>query len=220
MNTAARLPRTAIALLALAGALVATLWVSTARSEAARATCPGSFTVLHNDVIGKLQLPKGKYKITLIDDQQRITCQRALQRFTEFLQDYDGKLPSPWVYKVIGVGDGKFFHRTNTQLGFRVQQGTSPGPSPAPGKYKRCKPEYNFRVLNNDRIGALILPKGIYYIYRSTNPALGCQYSVDLFRKFLNYPSGALPAPWKLNAAKATFTNTQKGYGFRVKQAS
>ena len=217
MNTAARLPRTLIALIALAGALVATLWVSTARSEAARATCPGSFTVEHNDVIGKLQLPAGKYKITLIDDQ-KITCPRATARFQQFLYDYDGRLPSPWVYKVIGVGDGKFFHKTDRQIGFRVQQGSSPGPTPTPGKYQRCPG--TFRVLNNDRIGALVLPKGNYFIYRSTNPALGCKYASDLFRKFLNYPSGILPAPWKLNAAKATFTNTQKGYGFRVKQAS
>jgi len=217
MSIATAKPRLTIALLALAGALVGSLWVSTAQSEAARVTCPGTFSVLHNDVIGKLQLPKGKYTITVVDDQ-KISCQRASARFTQFLQDYNGVLPSPWVYKAVAVGDGKFFHRTNKQIGFRVQKSSpTPGPGPTPGKFQRCPG--TFRVLNNDRIGSLILPKGPYYVYSSTNPALSCKNAEAKFKLFLNYPSGALPAPWKQKGAQ--FTNPQKGgLGFRVKQAS
>jgi hypothetical protein len=221
--TAARLPRTLIALLALAGALAGTLWASTARSEAARVSCP-TFQVLHNDRIGNLVLPKGKYKMTVIDGS-RLSCASASSQFRNFLWDYDGKLPRPWTYKAIAKGDGKFFQRTNKQVGFRVKRGTAPapdpgptpGPTPKPGKYQRCPG--TFRVLNNDRIGQLILPRGPYYIYSTVNPALSCPKASARFTKFLNYTTGALPKPWKLNAAKASFTNTRKGLGFRVKQA-
>lgn len=57
--------------------------------------CPNLFTVLHNDRIGKLDLPKGKYRITLLR-KRKPSCERAASLFAQFLQRPDGKLPSPW----------------------------------------------------------------------------------------------------------------------------
>jgi hypothetical protein len=57
--------------------------------------CPNLFTVLHNDRIGKLDLPKGKYRITLLR-KLKPSCQRAATLFAQFLERPDGKLPAPW----------------------------------------------------------------------------------------------------------------------------
>ena len=218
MTPAIAKPRLTIALLALVGALVGSLWISTARSEAATVNC-GTFTVLHNDRIGNLSLPKGKYTINVINGDL-FTCPQAVSNFRNFLYDYDGVLPRPWRYTVLGVGKGRFFKSTNKQVGFAVRQQTAPTPGPTPvpsGKFQRCPG--TFQVLNNDRIGTLVLPKGPYYIYASTRPALSCANAEAKFRLFLNFPSGALPAPWVQKGAQ--FTNPQKGgLGFRVKQAS
>lgn len=217
MNSAIAKPRLVIALLALAGALVGSLWVSTARSDAATVNC-GTFTVLHNDRIGDLSLPKGKYTVNVINGDL-LSCSQATTNFRNFLWDYDGVLPRPWRYTVLGVGKGRFFQSTNKQVGFAVRRGASPaptpGPTPTPSNYVRCPG--TFQVLNNDRIGSLILPRGQYYIYSSTSPALSCANAEAKFKLFLSYPTGALPAPWRLSGA--TFTNTQKGLSFRVKQA-
>ena len=219
MSFAVRRTRISFALLAVAGALIGSLWAGTARSEAAGASC-GTFTVLHNDRIGNLSLPKGKYTVRVINSAL-LTCPQAISNFQKFLWDYDGKLPAPWRYKVLAVGQGRFFQRTNTQVAFTVKKGASPaptpGPTPGPGKFQRCPG--TFQVLNNDQIGTLILPRGQYYTYVSTDPALSCKNASAKFKLFLNYPSGVLPAPWKQKGAQ--FTNPQKGgLAFRVKQAS
>lgn len=210
------LSRTVATLITASVILLASLWAATERSQAAAVTCPGTFSVLHNDKIGSLSLPKGKYRITVVNGA-KLSCPSATRNFQNFLWDYDGILPKPWTFRVLGVGDGKFFQRTNTAVGFRVKRVSTPRTVATRAAWQRCPG--SFRVLNNDRIGGLALPKGPYFIYRSTNPALGCTNASDLFRKFLNYPSGMLPAPWKLNSSTAVFTNTQKRFGFRIKKA-
>jgi hypothetical protein len=77
--------------------------------------CPGTFRVLHHDRIGKLRLPKGPYRITLV--RRGISCQRASRLFTSFLQDYEGALPRPWV---LNVRTGTFT-RGARGAGFRVK---------------------------------------------------------------------------------------------------
>ena len=57
--------------------------------------CPAPFTVRHNDRIGELKLPQGKYRITLLAIG-RMSCQRASSIFARFLQDYTGDLPGAW----------------------------------------------------------------------------------------------------------------------------
>ena len=85
MSIATRKPRFAIALLALAGALVGSLWVGTARSEAETVNC-GTFQVLHNDRIGNLSLPRGQYKVNVINGAL-FSCSNATRNFRNFLYD-------------------------------------------------------------------------------------------------------------------------------------
>src|SRR3954454_25078204 len=85
-----RLTIAALALIALAIAILAN------SDRAAAATkCPNAFSVLHDDHVGKLSLRKGSYTIT-VTNQNTLSCQRASTLFSEFLQDFDGKLPDGW----------------------------------------------------------------------------------------------------------------------------
>lgn len=218
MDFAVRRTRMSFALLAIAAAMVGSLWISTTRSEAAGASC-GTFTVEHNDRIGNLSLPKGKYTVRVIDSAL-LTCPTAIANFRNFLWDYDGKLPSPWRYKVLGTGQGKFFQRTNPQVAFTAKkQGSpspTPGPTPGPGRFVRCPG--TFKVLHNDMIGGLVIPKGPYYIYVSSSGNPSCASAEDRFAKFLTL--GQPRAPWILKPASAVFSNPKTGAAFRIKQAA
>ncbi len=179
-----------------------------------KASCPGYFTVLHNDSIGKFRVPRGKYRITLIDSS-RFTCTKAFKRFQEFLLDFDGKLPRAWR---LSKASATFYKPKNPRVGFDINRAYGPSPNPDRNKkYARCPA--TFRVLHNDRIGKLYLPKGPYYIYVGMKRGLTCGTAADLFRRFLNRPDGRLPAPWKLNAAKARFRAGPGGQVFRVQKA-
>lgn len=79
--------------------------------------CPGTFSVLHNDRIGALRLPKGRYTITLLS-LTGPSCARASTLFTNFLDnDYAGILPRPWVLDP----QTATFRRGATSFGFRVK---------------------------------------------------------------------------------------------------
>lgn len=79
--------------------------------------CPGTFQMQHNDHIGRLRLPKGPYKITVIK-KHRISCQRASNLFAKFLQKPSGDLPNGWKLK---APSGTFLKR-GKGYGFRVKQ--------------------------------------------------------------------------------------------------
>jgi len=79
--------------------------------------CPGTFQVQHNDHIGRLELPKGPYKITVIK-KRRISCQEASSLFAKFLQRPSGKLPDGWKLK---AQSGTFLKK-GKGYGFRVKQ--------------------------------------------------------------------------------------------------
>jgi hypothetical protein len=80
--------------------------------------CPGTFQVLNDDVIGRLRLPKGPYRITLLSGGG-LSCQGASSLFTRFLQDYTGVLPSPWV---LNVRTATFSRGRGSTTGFRVKR--------------------------------------------------------------------------------------------------
>jgi hypothetical protein len=177
-------------------------------------SCPGYFQVLHNDSIGSFKVPRGNYRITLINPN-RFTCAKAVKRFQEFLLDYDGVLPRAWRLK---KASATFYKPKNPSVGFTINKAYGPSPKPNRNKkYARCPG--TFRVLNNDRIGALVLPRGPYYIFVGKS-SLSCGAAADNFREFLNHPSGKLPKPWKLNASKARFRAGPGGAVFRVQQAN
>ena len=73
-----------------------------------------------------------------------------------------------------------------------------------------------FAVLHDDRIGPLLLPQGDYAV---TASVLSCAEAADRFRQFLQDFDGNLPAPWRLDAATATFTGAA-GQAFSVARAA
>ena len=200
--------RLAIALLVAGAALLAPSAASAAPRQL-DATCPGVFRVLQNDWIGTFAIPKGDYTLSLLSIGP-MTCGQATGRFSAFLQDWDGRLPSPWLLDpVTGT-----FMEGSIYVGFRIAPAVTPLPGPVtPTRGNRCPG--TFRVQHDDRIGALKLPKGRYTITRTGSGAPSCAASSNAFARFLARPSGRLPKPWKLDRATATFTNGSAG--FRVK---
>lgn len=180
--------------------------------------CAALFHVLHNDHIGKLKLPAGEYRITLLS-VGRISCARAARYFTQFLQDFDGRLPRPWT---LDVETGSFM-RGGRNVGFRVKPtGNPPNPGGGGNRYpsrgqRRCPG--TFRVLHRDRIGKLRLPAGRYIVTTlSSRPS--CRSASNLFSQFLDDTTGRLPRPWVVNAKTGTFTRGRGSKrGFRVKPA-
>src|SRR5215212_8825458 len=82
-----------VALAVLGAALV--LFAAADRADAKDTKCPNSFRVMHDDHIGKLSLRAGNYTISVVNEN-KLSCSRASNLFTKFLQDYDGKLPNGW----------------------------------------------------------------------------------------------------------------------------
>jgi hypothetical protein len=178
--------------------------------------CAATFHVQHNDRIGSLRLPEGAYRITTT----RLSCLRASRLFTEFLQDWNGRLPRPWSYDVEGRGHGTFdagrasfeVERTGAVTpdtpGHPGQGGGSHGDLACPG---------TFEVEHNDRIGGLRLPQGNYRI-TPLGARLSCARASRLFARFLQRPSGRLPGDWVLLPELAEFVNDSSFFGFRVKR--
>jgi hypothetical protein len=178
------------------------------------AACPGTFQVLHNDRIGTFKVPKGSYLITLLS-VGRITCEQASSNLARFLQDFDGILPTPWV---LDPETGSFM-RGSRNVGFRIKEVVGP-PNPNGGGSgthptgDRCPG--TFRVLGNDRIGRLRVPRGRYRI-TVLEDGPSCARATSLFADFLELFTGDLPRPWRLNVPTATFTRGTGDTGFRAK---
>lgn len=200
--------------IALVFALVGLLW-AVGPASGAQTTCPATFHVLHNDHIGKLQVPQGHYQLTLLDDQQ-LTCERASDLFTAFLEDFDGHLPHHW--RVI-VAKAQF-RKGHSEVGFSIKKtrkhGHHGGRHPH-GTGKRCPDK--FEVLHNDRIGRLKLPAGEYWITRLSKFSPSCAKDAKLFSRFLDAPSGDLPDHWRVRLQSASFVKRGSERGFRVKPA-
>lgn len=195
------------------------------RAEAARTQCAGTFHVLHNDRIGQLRLPQGRYRITILASG-RPSCAQASRLFALFLQDYDGNLPGGW--RVL-AGSSTFLRARG--VGFHVRRagrgGTGGGGEaeeeaggggrhPAGGRF--CPG--TFRVLHDDRIGPLRLRRGPYWIILLQRRGLACAQASRLLARFLEDFRGNLPHPWRLEAQSASFRRGgPRAIGFRVKPA-
>jgi hypothetical protein len=179
-------------------------------------SCPGYFRVLHDDHIGRLNLPAGQYRITLLSAGQ-LTCARAASLFANFLQDYNGYLGRTWR---LDVGTATFSSSYN--VGFRVEPAVGEPAQPTPvGRHPsdgtRC-PGF-FEVEHNDRIGRLRLPAGDYIVSRLRGGNVSCSEAADQFSEFLDHPLGDLPRPWILNVREGVFQQRGTRNGFRVKPA-
>jgi hypothetical protein len=187
------------------------------RASAARAQCPGIFRVLHDDSIGRLELPRGNYRITILASG-RPGCAQAAKLFTRFLDDFDGVLPAPWR---IGVASSTFVKAPG--VGFQVKRvgggegggGTGGGGGTANANY--CPG--SFRVLHDDRVGKLRIPAGSYEIFLLQRSGLSCPQASRLLTRFLASPSGRLPAPWIVQPQTASFRRGPGGSGFRIDPA-
>jgi hypothetical protein len=73
-----------------------------------------------------------------------------------------------------------------------------------------------FKVLHDDRIGAVVLPAGSYEV--TVSGGLSCSASSKLFARFLSDWDGNLPKPWRATAegsGKATFTGGSQSFSVR-----
>jgi hypothetical protein len=178
------------------------------------ALCPGTFQVLHPDHIGSFSVPKGAYTLTLLSTGT-MSCATASSKFASFLSDFDGRLPSPWI---LDKSTGTFL-RGSARVGFRVEPAVGP-PAPSGGgggtvypAGRRCPG--TFRVVHNDRIGALRLPAGRYVMTIGKSGRPSCAQSSRLLARFLQDPTGRLPSPWKVATASGTFS--APGQSFSIK---
>lgn len=74
-----------------------------------------------------------------------------------------------------------------------------------------------FRVLHDDRIGAVVLPAGNYEV--TVSGGLSCPASSKLFARFLSDWDGNLPKPWRGTAegsGKATFKGGAQSFSVRL----
>jgi hypothetical protein len=179
--------------------------------------CSSYFTVLHNDQIGSFAIRKGRYRITLLS-VGRITCARASDYFAQFLQDFDGVLPRPWF---VDPSTGTFM-RGSRYVGFRIKPWSGPlPPNGGGGRHPNTggKCRGTFRVVHDDRIGKLRLPRGPYLITAFGD--VSCAQASRRFASFLeNDYAGLLPRPWRLRVSTGTFwRGSGVANGFRVKPA-
>ena len=184
-------------------------------ASAAEATCPGTFQVLHNDRIGAMQLPAGAYTITVLDSTT-MGCTEASHLLSQFLEDWDGRLPRPWV---ANNSTRTFTAGRNSTVGFRVTPGeptppTPPNP-PHPPSSRVCAGY--FTVLHNDRIGSFSIPRGRYRITLLGYAGVSCSQASTLFARFLQDFDGVLPRPWFLDPSTGSFMKGSRHIGFRIK---
>ncbi|HWM12825.1 MAG TPA: hypothetical protein VNO82_25925 [Solirubrobacteraceae bacterium] len=173
--------------------------------------CPGVFQVMHNDRIGNFRVPAGSYTVTLLS-AGRLSCEQATRRFARFLQDYDGRLPGLWL---LDWRTGTFIRGT-WLVGFRVEPAVTPLPGPTPSSGAlRCPA--TFRVLHDDRIGALRIPRGRYWVTRTAAGRPTCAATTRLLAGFLQRPDGRLPSPWRMRVSTATFVRPS-GASFSIKR--
>jgi hypothetical protein len=200
----------------IAAALLSLAVLLPASSAAAQSptVCPATFHVLHDDSIGTLDLAAGNYQVTV---RGGLSCPASTEWFARFLEDFDGVLPRPWQLDASAAS----FSRGTTGAGFSVALVSIPSGGGGGGRHPiigRLCPG-TFRVLNNDRIGALRLPRGNYTITVLSLNRPACGRASSLFTRFLNDFTGRLPRPWSLDPQTATFRRGAANFGFRVKPA-
>ena len=195
--------RTTIRMLGLVAIVIGCLAYAGA-GRAATISCPSTFQVEHDDRIGSLSLPAGAYNVRATG----VSCAAASQLFTQFLNDWDGRLPGSWRTGVQGVGRGTFTGpRGQSFVVQRAGGGTG-------GGTLVCS--QRFVLTQNDRIGALVIKKGRYIIDRLGPLSPTCAQAASLLGGFLTDFDGVLSNGWLLLADDATFVRGSVSYGFRL----
>lgn len=212
-------PSMRLALLAVLAAVgsFAALPASASAQAVTSVTCPSTFQVLHDDRIGPLRLNAGPYTITVLNST-RLSCASASDLFRQFLEDWNGRLPRPWV---LDASSATFTRGAGNSTGFRVALASTPSGGGGGGRHPATGtacPGY-FEVLHNDRIGRFRLRAGNYRITLLSVGAISCSRASSYFAQFLQDYDGRLPRPWSLDTATGTFMRASRNVGFRVKPA-
>lgn len=177
--------------------------------------CP-YFTIPLDRRVGELTLKAGRYTMRLLS--RPMDCAQAARELHGFLHDTNAA-PFPWRAEPRALNDVTF-RRGRDAYGFRVRrafaQTAGGGSYPAPGNM-RCPG--TFLVQHAGAIGRLMLTRGMHHL--TVHGGVTCEQAVDAFASFLGLPSGALPAPWRLRAASASFVRgkTSAARGFWVDRA-
>ena len=180
----------------------------------AAGACP-QFRVLHNDSISGVKFPAGPYNMVT----SQLSCSQSTRYFQQWLAS--GRVASGWTVKLLSQGRRRFT-KLGTKVDFQATPVSEPTPTPSPNGHT-CPG--TFRVLNNDRIGSMSLPRGNYQIrLLNTDVALtglNCKTASNDFAYFLNNDwSGKLPSPWYTNNSTRTFYRGTNAVGFSVKKVS
>ena len=179
--------------------------------------------MLHDDHVGRLSLPRGRYRITILASG-RPSCAQSSALFTRFLEDYDGILPGGWR---VAAASSTFLRAPG--VGFHV----APAPGATAGAATKKREQGGggrhplngssfcpapFRVLHNDRIGALRLAKGDYWIVLLQRRGLNCAQAERPFRALPRKPRRPPAAAMAARAAdRQFFLSSAGGVGFRIK---
>ncbi len=157
--------------------------------------CAGSFSVLANDRVGSVSLPKGRYTIRLL--RSGLTCSGASTLFAQFL-DLPSGPPAPWT--VTGTTGRATFQDNMGGFAFSATRSGS-GTGGGGRSSTSCGA---FSVLHDDHIGSLYLPKGRYEVTLPAGSTMTCSAATRQFTAFLD--AAALPRPWVLDAQTGGFS--------------
>jgi hypothetical protein len=203
----------------VAGVLAAAAPAQAQTPAPVAAVCPALFHVLHDDSVGSLVLPQGRYRITTFGTGAP-NCSHASDLLRQFLEDWDGQLKRPWVVNAAIGG----FTRGSGTTGFTV----TPAPPGTPdagggGRHPATGSDCPglFQVLHTDFIGAVEVPAGWYRITVLSIGGLSCAQASTLFAQFLQDFDGRLPGGWALDPGTATFMQRNSpNTAFRVEAAT
>jgi hypothetical protein len=201
-----------LATASLIAAVALALPASATAQTATPALCPSTFAVQHDDQIGSMSLPAGAYAITVTG----LSCAEAADLFRQFLEDWDGRLPRPWV---ANASTRTFTRGAGGSVGFSVAPTGSHGGGGGGGHHPHgslCPG--TFQVLHNDRIGTFLIPEGSYSITLLSVGRLTCTRAASLFSNFLQDFDGVLPGRWLLDPETGSFMRGSRNVGFRIKE--
>lgn len=161
--------------------------------------CPGNFTVLHNDSVGRMPLKAGQYRITT----KGLYCWFDVEKLAYFL-DYteSTKLPSPWtvVPSMLKIQRSPNHYFTLKYLGKSGGGGNShPGMIRCPNKMK---------VTTAGLLAGISYPIGSYYV--NVKAGTTCAGATSMFLGWLT--DGAVANNWKVNSQTSTFTLNSKSF--------
>lgn len=185
--------------------------------------CFSKYHVVYPDHIGRLQLPAGIYQIQTNSATNFLSCSRAAYLFTEFLNDFDGRLPRPWRMEIAGTGNALFKRGAGQSFSAVFIGPWDPAQPVSPtnggGTHGAGTCPGTFDVLHNDRVGALRIPEGEYTV-TLLGARLTCKAASALFARFLQRPGGRLPGGWVVLPRTGEFLRGSSNYGFQIKPAA